>query len=284
VGHFIQLLAKAAARGGNLLMNVGPMGDGRIDPKDVSILQGIGAWWSINGESIRGTTRTPLPVQAWGESTRKGNTLFLHVFQWPKDRALVIGGLKSRVKSARIVGTTASPALTVQRLNDKDIKILGLPVLAPHAADSVIALECDGVEADPVRLLQTTVAADTLRVFDGELKGKGLKFGAGKTRDAYVYEWTQADQFVSWPVRLSAPAAFDVEILYDAEPGSAGGTFRVSVGSQTLTGTVQPGVQQVARLGRVSAGAGEFEIKLSAVEIKGGELMKPRQLVLSAHP
>jgi len=38
--HFIQLLAKAAARGGNVLMNVGPMGDGRIDPKDVEILKG----------------------------------------------------------------------------------------------------------------------------------------------------------------------------------------------------------------------------------------------------
>ena len=98
--HFIQLLAKAAARGGNMLMNVGPMGDGRFDPKDVAILQGIGAWWKVNGESIRGTTRTPLPVQAWGESTRKGNTLYLHVFQWPSDGKLVVGGLKSDVKKA----------------------------------------------------------------------------------------------------------------------------------------------------------------------------------------
>ena len=43
--HFIQLLAKASARGGNILMNIGPMGDGRIDPKDVAILKGIGDWW-----------------------------------------------------------------------------------------------------------------------------------------------------------------------------------------------------------------------------------------------
>src|SRR5262249_3204412 len=37
--HFIRLLAKASARGGNLLMNIGPRGDGTFDPKDVAILQ-----------------------------------------------------------------------------------------------------------------------------------------------------------------------------------------------------------------------------------------------------
>jgi alpha-L-fucosidase len=65
-GHFIQLLAKASARGGNTLLNIGPMGDGNIDPKDVAILKGVADWWKVNGEeSIRGTTRTPLPVQTW---------------------------------------------------------------------------------------------------------------------------------------------------------------------------------------------------------------------------
>ena len=43
-GHFIELLAKASARGGNVLLNVGPMGNGKIDPKDVAILEGVGAW------------------------------------------------------------------------------------------------------------------------------------------------------------------------------------------------------------------------------------------------
>ena len=47
----------------------------------MAILDGIGAWMKVNGESIHGTTATPLPVQAWGESTRKGNTLYLHVLE-----------------------------------------------------------------------------------------------------------------------------------------------------------------------------------------------------------
>ena len=101
--HFITLIAKAAARGGNLMLNVGPRGDGTLDPADVAILKGIGAWMKINGESIHGTTRTPLAVQAWGESTRKRDTLYLHVFDWPADGKLVIGGLKSKVVGAYLL-------------------------------------------------------------------------------------------------------------------------------------------------------------------------------------
>src|SRR5207249_2668246 len=51
VGFFIQLLAKAASRGGNLLMNIGPMGDGGYAPEDVAILNGIAAWMDKNSES-----------------------------------------------------------------------------------------------------------------------------------------------------------------------------------------------------------------------------------------
>ena len=39
VSHFIRLLASAASRGGNLLMNIGPKGDGAFDEKDMTILE-----------------------------------------------------------------------------------------------------------------------------------------------------------------------------------------------------------------------------------------------------
>jgi alpha-L-fucosidase len=299
--HFIQLLAKAAARGGNILMNIGPMGDGRMAPEDVAILQGIGRWWKVNGESIRGTTRTPLPVQTWGESTRKGNTLYLHIFEWPKDGKLVIGGLKSNIKSAKLLaGAPLSPSdepftpalspsdgergnLRISRLNADDITIAGFPAAAPDKADTVIALECeDPIVSDPVRLLQPSCHSETLRVFDAKLHGKGLKFGAGKTRDAYAYEWTRKDQFISWSTRLNQDASYQVELVFDAEPDSASGTVALSVGPENLRGTVKAGTIQSISLGQVALKAGTIEIKLSAEEIKGSELMRPRCLILKS--
>ncbi len=278
--HFIQLLAKAAARGGNILMNIGPMGNGRFDPKDTAILQGIGVWWKVNGESIRGTTRTPLPVQAWGESTRKGNTLYLHVFHWPRDGELVVGGLKSDVKKAWLLADVDHTPLKVSRLNPLDVSI-EVPATAPDAADSVVAVECDGdIAVDSTRLLSTTVAADTLRVFDGQLHGR-LRFGPGKKTDAYVQNWSSPEDFIHWLVRLNEPATFDVVIVYDAPPKSEGGAFGVKVGEHDLRGTVGQGVEQTAPLGKVTLARGVSEIRVYPREIKGDELLRLRRLVLT---
>jgi hypothetical protein len=280
VAHFIRMIAKAAARGGNLLMNVGPMGDGRFDPKDSAILAGIGDWWQVNGESIRGTTRTPLPVQAWGESTRKGSRLYLHVFHWPADGKLVVGGLKSGVKSARLLG---GAALKATRLSALDVSI-AVPATAPNAVDSVVVLECEGEPAtDDVRLLQPTFAVETLRAFDGRLHG-GLRFGAGKKTDDWATNWTQRDGAVAWPVRLNAPATCEVLINYDAPAKSAGGTFTVSCGGQTLAGIVQAGTNQTLPLGRMTLAGGPCEIRVTANEIKGGELFRLRRLELKPAP
>jgi len=301
--HFIRLLAKAAARGGNLLLNIGPMGDGKVDPKDVAILQGVGDWWKVNGESIRGTTRTPLPVQTWGESTRKGNTLYLHVFNWPTNGQLVVGGLKTKATNACLLATrglcaTVQPSDTNQagtlgaiiaslqpgqfkitRLNPFDVNI-SIPTNAPDRVDSVVVLQCDGdIVADPDRLLQPEFASETLRAFDGGLHG-GLKFGPGKKTDDVVMNWTKTNQSVTWPVRLTEAVTYEVLVNYSAPEAPAGGTFTVSFGPHTLAGEVKPGTDQTVSLGRVLLEPGSFEIKITASQIHGGELFRLRSLEL----
>ncbi len=279
--HFVQLLAKASARGGNILLNIGPMGNGKIDPKDVAILEGIGEWMKTNGESIRGTDRTPLPVQAWGESTRKGsNRVYLHVLHWPRKGRIVVGGLKSPIRRAYLLADAKHSALPTRRLGELDWQVQG-PAKAPDRTDTVVVVETEReVIADKARLLSTDVPSDTLRAFDGQLKG-GLGYGAGKARDAYVIGWDNSSESVRWPVRLLKPASFDVAISYDAEPGSAGGTFAVKLGDKTLDGTVGKTPAAPVSLGKVSLPAGSFEIAVEATKIQGGELFKLRGLTLT---
>jgi hypothetical protein len=277
--HFIQLLAKASARGGNLLLNIGPMGNGEFDPHDTAILQGIAAWWRVNGQSIRGTTRTPLPAQTWGESTRKGNILYLHVFNWPATGHFVIGGLASDISGASLLAEK-SVELDSQRINSSDVEIDGLPATAPDKADTVIEIKCDGdIEADTNRLLQPQFATDTLRAFDGVLHGK-LRYGPGKKTDDYVTDWKSPGESVSWPVRLNEPAKYKVLINYVATGDSAGGTFVVKVGTHTLNGVVKAGDPQIESLGTVSLEPGVFEITVSSVQITGDELFRLRSLEL----
>ena len=290
--HFIQLLAKASARGGNVLLNIGPMGDGDIDPKDAVILKGIADWWQVNGESIRGTTRTPLPVQTWGESTRKGNMLYLHVFDWPTNGQLVVGGLKSNPKDAHLLAALQTGNFSATHLNPLDVSITGLPVTVPDKFDSIVVLPCEGdVTADAARLLQPQSPVETLRAFDGQLHG-GLRFGPGKKTDDFVTNWTKTNQFISWPARVSAPTEYDVIVNYDAEPASTGNSYSVTflspekqnlaMAPESVTGTVKFGNRQSESLGRIHCRYSNdpFEIKITAKEIKGRELFRLRSLEL----
>jgi alpha-L-fucosidase len=300
-GHFIQLLAKAAARGGNLLLNIGPKGDGTFAEEDRQILASIAKWWRVNGESIRGTERTPLAPQSWGESTLKENTLYLHVFEWPEDGKLLVGGLDAEVAQASLLTDPKTP-LVFERIGP-DLQIT-LLASAPDAADSVIALRCKArPKGDPARLLQTNTA-NNLSVFTAELLGpvdrKGWSLGKGTSITSHAKGWKTKDCAVRWKTRLTRPATFQATLHYDAPEadkakietdGGAiaaksqqtfGGSFTVSIGNQTLKGTVsQAGMNVALDLGRITLEPGKYDISVKADEITGKELMLFKNLTLS---
>ena len=299
-GHFIQLLAKAAARGGNLLLNIGPKGDGTFAEDDRQILDAIAQWWKVNGESIRGTARTPLAPQSWGESTLKENTVYLHVFDWPQDGKLLVGGLNAEVSGAALLADSAT-LLPCERIGH-DLQIM-LPASPPDAADSVIAVHCKTrPTGDPARLLQTNTG-NKLSVFTAELLGpvdrKGWSLGKGTSITSHARGWTSKDCAVRWETRLVKPATFQVVAHYDAPEadktkvetdGGAvaarseqtfAGTFTVSIGDQTLKGEVrQQGMNVAVDLGRVVLRPGEYDIKVEAGDITGKELMLLKSLTL----
>lgn len=283
--HFVQLLAKSAARGGNELMNIGPMGDGRIDPKDVEILRGIGRWLKANGESIYGTSRTPLPVQPWGESSRKGSTIYLHVFDWPRDGKLVLGGLRNETPRVYLLNDPVRSCLKMERAGTDDL-IIDVPAAPADKADTVLGVEFAGEpNVNPARPLAARRHVNLLRVFDAHRNGRSLRFDQGKASNAYVFEWSDAGEWVSWLVRLTEQASFDVSIRYSTGSPENTGRFAVDLAGRRLEAAVEPtngpSRPRIAELGRVSLDPGEFEIAISAVEIKGGELMRPFSVTLT---
>ena len=299
-GHFIQLLAKAAARGGNLLLNIGPKGDGTFAEEDRRILEAIAQWWKVNGESIRGTVRTPLASQSWGESTLKEKTVYLHVFDWPQDGKLLVSGLNAEVSGATLLADSAT-LLPCERIGP-DLQIT-LPASPPDVADSVIAVHCKTrPTGDRARLLQTNTD-NKLGVFTAELLGpvdrKGWSLGKGTSITSHAKGWTSKDCAVRWKTRLIKPATFQVIAHYDAPQadktkvetdGGAvaarseqtfAGTFTVSIDDQILKGEVrQQGMNVAVDLGRVTLKPGQFDIKVEAGDITGKELMLLKSLTL----
>lgn len=79
VSELIRLLVKASGKGANLLMNVGPQPNGEIPAVALERLKGMGEWLSKYGETVYGTTRGDVMTADWGTTTRKGNTLYVHI-------------------------------------------------------------------------------------------------------------------------------------------------------------------------------------------------------------
>lgn len=86
----IHYLVNAAGRNANLLLNIGPMPDGGIQPEFVNILTEAGKWLQKNGETIYGTRGTVIPPQSWGVATGKGNKIYLHVLNKPEGGKIII--------------------------------------------------------------------------------------------------------------------------------------------------------------------------------------------------
>ena len=107
----MHLLVKAAGYDANLLLNVGPMPNGKIQPEFEQRLREMGPFLARNGESIYGTRGGPVPPRNWGVTTRKGDKVYVHVLDWPDPvLALPRAALGRAVKKASLLADgTAVP-------------------------------------------------------------------------------------------------------------------------------------------------------------------------------
>ena len=81
VDMLIRYLVSAAGKGANLLLNVGPQPNGELPAAAVERMKAMGEWLSVNGETIYGTDAGDIRQQEWGCTTRKGDRLFVHIFE-----------------------------------------------------------------------------------------------------------------------------------------------------------------------------------------------------------
>jgi len=89
----------AAGRNANLLLNVGPMPGGAIQPEFTDTLAAAGKWFQQYGESIYGTRGNIIPVQEWGVLTKKDNNLYVHILKQLHDPYIFIPGLAVNISN-----------------------------------------------------------------------------------------------------------------------------------------------------------------------------------------
>jgi alpha-L-fucosidase len=140
VKELVGYLVRAAGYGANLLLNVGPRPDGTIQPEAVERLRELGEWTARYGASIHGTRRGPVPPRSWGATTRRGDSVFVHVLDWA-DPVLALPPLGTRVIRATSMATGEPVAYTSSATG----VTLALPPVDEAEPDRVVVLVLEPV-------------------------------------------------------------------------------------------------------------------------------------------
>lgn len=96
--ELLHLLIRTAGTGANLLLNVGPMPNGKIQTECVERLRQMGEWMDKYGYTIYGTKQGFTLPQSWGAITNKGKTYYIHILE--KDTPSVTLNIPN-IKSAK---------------------------------------------------------------------------------------------------------------------------------------------------------------------------------------
>lgn len=156
----ITMLAKCASGQGNLLLNIGPQGDGTVPQPTLDILKETGDWLSRNRDAICDTEKFTFTLREqhdpdslaqrpasdyrsdWnylGPFTAKGNSLHQLVMRWPGSE-ITIGGLQVKAKGVSFLDGGAE----IDFVQDGTrLMLKNLPEEAPDSRCTVIKIECD---------------------------------------------------------------------------------------------------------------------------------------------
>jgi alpha-L-fucosidase len=157
-------LVDIVSKGGNYLLNVGPMADGVIPPASQDVLRTVGRWLKVNGEAVYGAGPTPFGEElgepsATGAKEVRGNPLFLSrneyrvttkpgrlyvtFFQEPR-APFALPAMKNAVRRAYQLADGRPVEAKVE--DGRMLLSLPRPIVDPMATVVVVEIEGDRVE------------------------------------------------------------------------------------------------------------------------------------------
>ncbi len=211
----LNMLISCAGGDGNVLLNVGPTPNGEIPEDQANRLREIGVWLAKYGESIYGTRGGPFKPGDFGASTRKDNTIYLHIREWNEEK-LELPPLPAKVLRSRVL--TGGKAEVRQ-------SAAGLEVAVAESdrqpLDTIVALELDGdalripaMSVPGVSSLTTKAKATASNVYQ-----KQVEYGPDKAVDGSDdTRWaTDSGTMSAWlEVDLGKPVTFSRAVIKQA--------------------------------------------------------------------
>lgn len=112
--QLVALLAKSAGNGGNFLLNIGPMPNGKIQPEFVESLHWMGNWLKIYGESIYSTRGGYIRPQKWGCITQSDGKMYVHILQQNTGAVKLEQFPFKKINKAYLLGNAATVAVSLK--------------------------------------------------------------------------------------------------------------------------------------------------------------------------
>jgi alpha-L-fucosidase len=162
----VHTLCEVAGRGGNLLLNIGPDGNGRIPPPQAERMAEFSRWMGRHGDAIIGTTAGLKPWQFPGPTTLKGQTLYCHLLMQPVAPVSVRGVPVRHLRRVSVLGHAAAlpfetriPVIDeLMHVDGPGEVLIAVPDALRDPVATVLVLEFD---CDPARTAPAATAMET---------------------------------------------------------------------------------------------------------------------------
>ncbi|HZM05701.1 MAG TPA: alpha-L-fucosidase [Candidatus Saccharimonadales bacterium] len=239
--EIVRLLASIAARGGNLILNVGPDGTGRIPELSQRYLRDVGQWLRLYGDSIYGTTQSPMPDQPWGVATLKTNRLYLHVFERPRNGLLIVPQFEAAPLSATLVAN--GQKLPAAR-NGEDLTVT-LPPELPDNRDTVVAVDFKGSLPDAWNTAPEIISRqfDSIMVDAAKARVTGRATISSITSSRYFGNWKHdvcaqnmraPGDHAEFSCRFLEPGDYRIALEYACPSADKAREGGIEIGGQSL--------------------------------------------------
>jgi alpha-L-fucosidase len=176
----LRTLITCAGGDGNLLFNVGPMPDGRIEPRQVERLKEMGEWLSRYGQAIYGTRGGPFKPGPWGASTFKADSIYIHLFD-PNASQVTFPPIPGKITACTVLTggtvevkqTDQGITLSLAKARRQDIStIVELKLEGPASDIPAIAMHSEslttGRPAKASNVYQSMTAHDAAKAVDDD--------------------------------------------------------------------------------------------------------------------
>ena len=231
----LQNVISTVARGGTYMLNIGPKGDGTVPEEATYTLLKAGEWLEKYPQVVYAADPSPwMHEQSWGDVTKKGNKLFLAVYDWPDNGRLYLPGIKSEISQAHLLNGSKASKLSYSLENGW--AIFDVPFEKPEDYVSIIELEIEGeAEVDPVLAVDPISNVELSTHFAEatncrKSKKKWMeKFGEWK-HIMQVDQWDKAGK-ATWEIDVFEPGYYMIQLKY---AGTQRSVWRVTLDDDTF--------------------------------------------------